>query len=357
MAKVTFEQNERIEFTDSKTGVHVIQLTSYPVPSFCLPYVNINFTPDSTTLLLLSQREARRDAPWDLFRVQADGSGLTQLTDFDDVSGPVLAPDGSCVYFRRGNALWSVNMEDRHKEEIGCCEGVRGGGIGCISPDGRYYFTTATTRDNLTGLIRFRTDGTEALILGEWEVGRGPLHACSPGGAGLLMIFHFREHKEYRLFDFDGNDLGLYSDTYDYAHCTFLGRTARIQGCALPPDSALLHLGVGESEPTLIARGPYFWHSASTLDGEWIISDTNWPDMGLQLVHVPTGRFRPLCYPHSSQGHPQWTHPHPQFSPDGNSVLFNSDRTGICQVYLARIPEELKTRIREGKIGVIERRI
>jgi oligogalacturonide lyase len=357
LAKAIFYQNERIEYTDAKTGAHLIQLTSYPVPSFCLPYVNTNFTPDSKTLVFLSQREARRDAPWDLFRVEADGSGLTQLTDFDDLSGPVLAPDGKRVYFRRANRLWYVDMDTQHEEEIGHCEGVHGGGIGCISPDGRYYFTTANTRNQLVGLLRFRTDGPETLLLGEWEVSRAPLHACSPGGAGLLMIFHFWDHKEYRLFDYDGNDRGLFSDNYDFAHCTFLGRTDRIQGCALPPDSALLHLGIGEFEPTVIARGPYFWHSASTLDGEWIIADTNWPDQGLQLVHVPTGRFRPLCYPHSSQGHPQWTHPHPQFSPDGNSVLFHSDRTGICQVYLARVPAELKTRTREGKIGVTERRM
>jgi hypothetical protein len=74
-------------------------------------------------------------------------------------------------------------------------------------------------------------------------------------------------------------------------------------------------------------------------------------------VHVPTGRYRPLCYPRSSQGHPQWTHPHPQFSPDGSMVLFNSDRTGICQIYLAFLPDDLRERVRTGQLSVQERRV
>jgi hypothetical protein len=37
---------------------------------------------------------------------------------------------------------------------------------------------------------------------------------------------------------------------------------------------------------------------------------------------------------------PQWTHPHPSFSPDEQMVVFTSDRGGHPQVYVAEIPEE-----------------
>lgn len=112
---------------------------------------------------------------------------------------------------------------------------------------------------------------------------------------------------------------------------------------------------MGEERPSRIASGPYFWHSGSSLDGEWIVADTNWPDVGLQLVHVPTGRFGPLCFPRSSEGHPQWSHPHPQFSRDAACVLFNSDATGVPQVYLARVPAELRERIVSGELSVTDR--
>jgi oligogalacturonide lyase len=34
---------------------------------------------------------------------------------------------------------------------------------------------------------------------------------------------------------------------------------------------------------------------------------------------------------------PQWTHPHPSFSPDETLVAFASDRTGTTQVYVAEL--------------------
>ena len=39
---------------------------------------------------------------------------------------------------------------------------------------------------------------------------------------------------------------------------------------------------------------------------------------------------------------PQWTHPHPSFSPDETMAAFASDRTGHTQVYVAEIPEALR---------------
>ncbi|MEM1552833.1 MAG: oligogalacturonate lyase family protein [Candidatus Bathyarchaeia archaeon] len=355
MAKGQTYNHERISFTDAKTGVHLLQLTSFPTMSMSLPYFSVNFTPDSKTLIFLSQREARRDAPWDLFRVDVDGANLTQLTESDGIGGFAISPDGHCVYFHQGNALCKVDMNDFREEEIVRLEQVTCFGLGFVSPDECYYFTQALTKGGRMALVRYRTDGTEASVLREWEGRQMTFHSCDPGGSGLLVIIIQDERKEYRLLDYDGDDKGIFTASYDFAHCTFLGRTGRLQGCALPPDRAVLQIGLGEEKPTLIAQGVYFWHSASTLDGEWIIADTNWPDEGLQLVHVPTGRYRPLCYARSSQGHPQWTHPHPQFSPNGRYVLFNSDRTGICQIYLAEIPDDLRERIKSGKLSAKER--
>ena len=37
---------------------------------------------------------------------------------------------------------------------------------------------------------------------------------------------------------------------------------------------------------------------------------------------------------------PQWSHPHPSFSPDGRRVAFTSDMTGRPQVYVVDVPGE-----------------
>ena len=37
---------------------------------------------------------------------------------------------------------------------------------------------------------------------------------------------------------------------------------------------------------------------------------------------------------------PQWTHPHPSFSPDEKLVAFASDRTGWTQVYVVEVQKQ-----------------
>ena len=119
------------------------------------------------------------------------------------------------------------------------------------------------------------------------------------------------------------------------------------------------------------------WHIAPNRAGTKILCDTVHPDLGLQIVDVATGGRTTVCLSRaSSQGSqwrkaryavaedweragsvaekgrslswmemdadtvygPQWTHPHPSFSPDENMVAFASDMTGCTQVYVAEIP-------------------
>ena len=101
------------------------------------------------------------------------------------------------------------------------------------------------------------------------------------------------------------------------------------------------------------------WHAAVNSSGTCLCADTTFPDRGLQLFSALDGVGEPhtLCFPQSSsQGThwdtdhcpyddeaykhgkwtvhaPQHTHPHPSFSPDGQRVVFTSDRTGHSQVY------------------------
>ena len=355
--------NERVEWTDAHTGARVIQLTSYPTPAVPLFYASINFTPDSEHLILLCQREARRNAPWDLWSVRRDGTELRQMTDVEGAGGFAIMPDGSAVLFHRAGAVWRMDFTSLIEEKVADLTDGLAAGHGFASPDGTYYFAASQTPGNsgrigpspLT-VFRIRTDGTEVVVHRPHADDIWTMHSVSPGGHGILAIATRPDAKEYRLLDHNFGRVGVYTRTHDFAHSTFLGRSPELQGCALPPERALLRIGMGEETPRTIAGGPYFWHSASTLDGEWIVADTNWPDLGLQLVHVPTGRYGTLCHPRSSQGHSQWSHPHPQFSPDGRSVVFSSDATGVPQVYLAQVADELRERVYSGALTVRDRR-
>ena len=100
------------------------------------------------------------------------------------------------------------------------------------------------------------------------------------------------------------------------------------------------------------------WHAGINRQGTLMCADTNLPDIGLQLFDPLDGKGVPrtLCLSeatnvgaHWDTDHcpyddgpvdvyaPQHTHPHPCFSPDGEKVVFTSDRTGHSQVYVVGV--------------------
>ena len=146
--------------------------------------------------------------------------------------------------------------------------------------------------------------------------------------------------------DVDGGDDRLICvDTF--SHATMLGRTSRVQGCGKWGNRSVTICGEGD-ERRVVCQGPYFWHSGASFDAEWIAADTNWPDYGIQLVHVPTGSFRYLCSSGSSLK-TGLVHPHPSLSNDGRTALFRSDRDGEGQAYLVHIPESFRASVKAGE--------
>ncbi len=57
---------------------------------------------------------------------------------------------------------------------------------------------------------------------------------------------------------------------------------------------------------------------------------------------VANGKPQKIVTTGASFSNPQYTHPHPFFSPDLRYVLFNSDRTGIPQIYAAPLSEKVR---------------
>lgn len=51
------------------------------------------------------------------------------------------------------------------------------------------------------------------------------------------------------------------------------------------------------------------------------------------------------CESWTRQGRPQHTHAHPYMTPDNRHVIFNSNITGVWQVYAARIPNDFLNRL------------
>lgn len=338
--------SERIHRTDPRSGVSILQVTSFPRMSWNLYHEHNHFTPDCKTFIIRRQRELKPGAPSDIYRCDIDGRNLVQLTDEDGVYGVALSRDGKHVYYIAGTTLKRVHMETFELEEVLNVPGAQPGGVGFAGQtgDGRYILCTLRVGEEI-GLFRLAADGSDASLL---ITGQRMGHVCCDPGHDVVS-FTGTLNGKHRLWvmDVHGGQPREFP-MQRFAHCAWLGRTGRIQGCLLPPGRAIMSMAEGDTEPETIAAGPYFWHSGSTLDGEWIVADTNWPDEGLMLVHVPTHSFTFLCDSHASGVDGIGGHPEPAISPDGKVVIFTSDRTGVAQVYLAFVPDGMREALRHS---------
>ena len=223
--------------------------------------------------------------------------------------------------------------------------------FGRISVGGSYIFIQATFSKDKSGIVRIDLDGSNPKTIKE-GIRIGHLNP-SPTGNYVAYI-ETAETNEFAgqtwyVMDADGEGDHRWP-VQNWAHSAWVGTSDRMQGTLLPPDHAITWIAPDQTleEMETITSGPYFWHSSASADGQWLVADTQWPDIGLQLIHLPTGRYHTLCRSESSiMGH---AHPHPSFSPDGTRVLFNSDRTGIIQVYVVKVPEWLTEKLEAGAL-------
>ena len=366
--------SERIQMIDPETGIKVIQLTSYPIPSTHFKYVWPSITPGNRHILLFCQRSARRDAPWDIFRCDPDGLNLFQLTErtnsmerggYYGRPSNAMKLDGSSIYVVWDKLLCEVDVEtgdvtellslaDYCPKESVICD------IYITSSEKRLFATHALG----TQVGDLRID-LETGVIDEMDLG-GPMAYISTGepriivkrghvvsgvkvtADGSRVCSDLENQQAYWSLDEDGNDPQMIAPEI-FAHATVLGSGTDMQGPGLPPHRCIWVASVGK-EPRKLVEGPYFWHSGASLDGEWIVSDTNWPDEGLQLIHVPTGHMRTLCHPRASCDHIEYGHSHPLLSQDGRIAVFRSDRTNVSQVYAAIITDEFRESVIAGEL-------
>jgi hypothetical protein len=368
--------SERIQEVDPRTGVNVIQITSYPSPSAHFFYDWPSITPDNRRVVFFCQRYAGRGAPWDLFRCDTDGLNLFQLTrrgEHDERGGyygrpaAALALNGETIFAVWDKLLCAVNVETGQVEELlslaQVCPAESVVNRICASASGKLLFighhnptpsnrTPAAVRVNLEtgqadkidihGHLYGCVQAAPRLIVQRGEIKWGTVS----GPEGKRTVLNVGSKLNLWSTDEQGGDSRYFCPSM-FAHSTLLGKTSMVQGCGLRPNQCIWIAAEGK-EPQKLVEGPYFWHSGASFDGEWILADTNTPDQGLQLVHVPTRHFRTLCHAGATQDHVEFGHPHPALSQDGRVAVFRSDRTGVSQVYVARITDEFRASVKAG---------
>ena len=128
-------------------------------------------------------------------------------------------------------------------------------------------------------------------------------------------------------------------------HQCWAGQTGLVVFTAAPgvhesmvPGTGVYAAVPGEKAARKVALGQPFNHLAVSDDGKYFIVD-DYRTMRVHVGSLASGRFLELCDTRTRQGKPQYTHTHPYMTPDNKHVIFNSNVTGISQVYAAKIPD------------------
>jgi oligogalacturonide lyase len=357
---------EHSTYRDVATGRTVHQITSHPAISHPTYFLQRSFSPDNRRLLFTSYRTGSPQ----IFEADFPDGGIRQLTSGDAIHpfSPAILPDGR-ILFVRGGSIWTVDPATLTEHCIVRFEGAQLGE--CSFSPGGQWITAAFKRGAEAGLFVGRSDATGwHTIPFPRTVIHPQFHPLEPEWIEFAADPAPRMHRVRR----DGSGLEcLYEHGNDefVVHETFLGETGDVVFTVWP--YALRRMNWATREISEIARFNA-WHIAPNRAGTEVLCDTNHPDQGIFLIDVATGRPRRVCLSESSnQGSqwrtsryalaedfeaarstaqqnlswmespvdsvygPQWTHPHPSFSPDESLIAFASDRTGVTQVYVAEL--------------------
>ena len=371
-AKASVHSSELREFQDDQTGAHIYQLTNDTSINHNLYFLTSSFTPDQAHLIFTSYRSGKPN----FFKLQFPKGDIVQLTDADEVHGysGVISKDGTELFYTQADAIKAIHLETLAERVLA---EFPGGSLGeCSVSADEGFIVTAMKRDDTSHITVTATDGRggeviytspdQTIIHPQFHPKHPDLIAYSGDPAPRMWTIKRDGTENRSLYQHDNNEF--------LVHETFLGALDELIVTHWP--YALRRMSLDTLQMQTIADFNA-WHIASNRDGTKVLCDTVHPDIGLRLVDVETGEHTPICYPHSSSSGsqwktdryalaedwaaaqqtgdrekalswmemkvdtvygPQWTHPHPSFSPDETAVVYTSDVSGHSQVYVAVIP-------------------
>lgn len=370
--KGSIHPSELREFKDQETGAHIYQLTNDETINHNLYFLTSSFTTDQNYLIFTSYRSGKAN----FYKLSFPNGDILQLTDGDEIHGysGVISKSGTKLFYTEGDAIKEVHF-DTFAERV--LAEFPDGSLGeCSVSADELYIVTAMKQDGQSHITVTATDGSggeiiytspdQTIIHPQFHPRDANLIAYSGDPAPRMWTIRRDGTGNRMLYEHDNNEF--------LVHETFLGSQDDLIVTHWPYSLRRIALDTLEMQTISDFNA---WHIASNRDGTKVLCDTVHPDIGLRLVDVETGEHVPICYPQSSSSGsqwkkdryavaedwaaaqqagdrekslswmemkvdtvygPQWTHPHPSFSPDETAVVYTSDVTGHSQVYVAEIP-------------------
>jgi oligogalacturonide lyase len=365
--------SEHSEFADTATGARIHKLTAQPCINHATYFLQSSFSHDGETVLFISYRGGSAQ----LYSITPfPGGPIRQMTAGEGIHpfSPAFSRDGKEVFFIRSGSVWAIELEKLSERRIVSFDGSQLGECS-LSASGQ-WLVAAIKKGAQSGLAVGRTDGTN------WHVIPFPRTVIHPqfhpaeedwiefsGDPAPRMHRVRRDGSAMECLYEHGNDEFV-------VHETFLGTTGDLVYTVWPRELRRMNWNTREQSRIALFNA---WHITPNRSGSKVLCDTNHPDRGIFIVDVTSGARQQVCLSQSSnEGSqwmkssyalaadfeaarsaaktegtvswmevakdtvygPQWTHPHPSFSPDERRVVFASDRDGHPQVYVAEVPDE-----------------
>lgn len=365
--------SEKSTVRDRVTGVPVTQLTNYLGHS-CHAYFTNNGWWDSGRRLLFRGDRANRA---NLFSVEIESGEISRLTDMPHGANPGFSNDVNPkrpeAYYTLDNVLYAIELDTLKTRPL--ARSPEGFNIhGALSgADGKYVYSTLgedlsarVYADLSAGYIgmedTFRAHPDSRILRTDVDTGKSEViwqennwvgHVNpSPTRPELLSFCHEGPWNlvDHRIWCMDVNEgkpwkvrqrrdeREMIGHEYWHLDGEHIGYQVHRRDLNTSWFGAVRYDGKGPREaPCVPLPSPDHIHSN---DFELIVSDSGSSIKLYRYNGTDFDRARVLCM-HDGSFFYGSHHPHPRFTADGSQILFNSTKSGYCQLYLATIPEDV----------------
>ena len=368
-------------WVDDESGAEIIQITSQPVISTNVHMEQRFASADGRRIAIARQPFGQAPELWvcdlDTTRLYRIDAGEAMTASFSRNAIYYLTPSP-------GAKLMRLNLSDLSTREVAAFPDEPLPRKLAISPDERWLVSGPFLMEGK----RFRLDlvgiaSGKRTTLCELVDIPNPHLQFDPGNPGRILV-QVNRGSEYsaskgltRLTGPLGASLcivavpsgevtplpvGLPDTPPISGHSTWAGKSGHVVFTTAPSvaedrvaGTGVWSLALGEEACVQIVSGRRFNHLAVSDDGRFFIVDDH-RTREIHLGSVETGRVEKLCDSRTLQGKPQYTHAHPYLTPDNRHVIFNSNVTGVAQVYAATVPASFLERFDVGKPEELEPR-
>ncbi len=374
MAKGTVYGPESRTFYDRCTGTRIRQITAASAvhhhPFFIIPA----YDDAMQRLIFVSYRTGTPQ----VFAEERATRELRQLTNRPDLGEWSVHPshNGEAVFFTAGTSGWRLDLETLEERElvnfdVACKSKLAVKSTATAMKEkgmvAAAMGTTALSHNDKWWAVKFNIGKEAALAIVDTDTGKhdiilqrdsiAHLQFC-PDDADLLYYAGPLTDRVWVIHRDGSGNRRLYAQNVEknewITHETWIPGTRELAFVDWPRGVRCINVDTGLERQVTSFNA---WHAISNPAGTRMVADTNFPDIGIQTFDPRDGIGEPqtLCYPNASAigEHwngpfpyangpiqvyaPQHTHPHPSFSPDGQHIVFTSDRSGYAQIYEATL--------------------